>query len=111
MMGKYRDYSPIVRKVFGIYSVFFYSLLNFARKIRSAIRRMDIEIGDKLTMKKPHPCGSKEFTVLRSGMDFRLKCCGCGHEFMVARAKAEKHIRRIDTKWRNNINAAKTENS
>ena len=56
---------------------------------------MDVRIGDVLTMKKQHPCGSKEMTVLRSGMDFRLRCSGCGHEFMVPRNKIEKNIKKI----------------
>ena len=34
---------------------------------------MDVRVGDVLEMKKPHPCGSKSFLVLRSGMDFRLR--------------------------------------
>ena len=46
-------------------------------------------------MKKAHPCGSKEWKVLRTGMDFRLKCLGCGHEVMQPRRKIEKMIRRI----------------
>lgn len=56
---------------------------------------MDVKVNDILTMKKPHPCGSSQWRVLRSGMDFRLKCLGCGHEVLVARAKAEKNIRQI----------------
>lgn len=36
------------------------------------------EVGDVVTMKKPHPCGSKEWEILRVGADFRLKCMGCG---------------------------------
>lgn len=56
---------------------------------------MDVRVGDILTMKKPHPCGAKEFLVLRSGMDFRIRCTGCGHEVMVPRVKAEKNIRQI----------------
>ena len=56
---------------------------------------MDVQIGDKLTMKKPHPCGSKEWLVLRTGMDFRLRCSGCGHEVLLPRSKAEKSIRKI----------------
>lgn len=31
---------------------------------------MDVRVGDKLIMKKNHPCGSNEFAVLRIGMDF-----------------------------------------
>lgn len=57
---------------------------------------MDIEPRDILIMKKPHPCGSHEMLVLRSGMDFRLRCNGCGREFMVARSKIEKNIRSVN---------------
>lgn len=56
---------------------------------------MDVRLNDTLVMKKPHPCGSKEWRVLRTGMDFRLKCLGCGHEVLLPRAKAEKNIRSI----------------
>ncbi len=56
---------------------------------------MDVRLGDILEMKKPHPCGSKEWLVLRVGMDFRLRCQGCGHEVMLPRSKAEKNIKKI----------------
>jgi len=56
---------------------------------------MDIQIGDVLELKKNHPCGSKEWKVLRVGMDFKLKCLGCGHEMMTPRSKAEKSIKRV----------------
>ena len=54
---------------------------------------MDVQVGDILTMKKPHPCGSKQWKVLRTGMDFRLKCLGCGHMVMVTRRLVEKNTR------------------
>lgn len=56
---------------------------------------MDVRVGDVLTMKKAHPCGGKDFLVLRSGMDFRIRCTTCGREVMVPRAKAEKNIKKI----------------
>ena len=56
---------------------------------------MDVRVGDRLDMKKTHPCGSKQFDVLRVGMDFKIKCCGCGHEIMAPRTKIEKNIRKI----------------
>ena len=56
---------------------------------------MNILVGDILTMKKPHPCGSKEWEVLRIGADFRLRCLGCGHEVMGARSKFEKQIKSL----------------
>lgn len=57
---------------------------------------MDIRLGDILEMKKNHPCGNTRFEVLRIGMDFRLRCLGCGHEMMLPRLKAEKNIRRVE---------------
>ena len=57
---------------------------------------MDIQVNDILTMKKQHPCGSKQWQVLRIGMDFKLKCLGCGHEVMLPRSKAEKNIRTVE---------------
>ena len=51
------------------------------------------EVGDVVTMKKPHPCGSKEWEILRVGADFRLKCMGCGHQIMIARKLVEKNTK------------------
>ena len=56
---------------------------------------MDVQLNDVLEMKKNHPCGSNRFAVLRVGMDFRLRCEGCGHIFMIPRPKAERSIRKI----------------
>ncbi len=56
---------------------------------------MDIHVGDVLELKKQHPCGSKEWKVLRVGMDFKLKCAGCGHELMIPRSKAEKAVKKV----------------
>ena len=56
---------------------------------------LDIRVGDKLEMKKTHPCGERCFTVLRSGIDFRLRCDKCGREFLIPRVKAEKNIKKV----------------
>lgn len=57
---------------------------------------MDVRVGDIIDMKKEHPCGNRRFEVLRIGMDFRLRCLGCGHEMMIPRHKAEKNIRKVE---------------
>ena len=56
---------------------------------------MDLQVGDVVTLKKPHPCGSKDWELLRIGMDFRLKCMGCGHQVMMERKIVEKNVRGI----------------
>ncbi len=62
---------------------------------------MDIQVGDILTMKKEHPCGEKRWLVLRTGMDFRLRCLGCGHEVMGAPRKFERNIKSVCRKTEN----------
>ena len=59
---------------------------------------MDIHVGDILTMKKPHPCGGRQWLVLRIGADFKLRCMSCGREVMNPRSKVEKNIKEIERK-------------
>ena len=56
---------------------------------------MDVKVGDTLLMKKKHPCGADTFSVIRIGMDFKIRCMGCGHEIMAPRVKIEKNIKKI----------------
>ena len=56
---------------------------------------MDVRVDDVLVMKKTHPCGGREWKVLRTGMDFRLRCMTCGREVLGPRSKLEKNIREI----------------
>ncbi len=56
---------------------------------------MNVQVGDRLKMKKPHPCGGDVFDVLRVGADFRVRCVKCGRDVMVPRARIERNIRQI----------------
>ena len=56
---------------------------------------MNLKVGDRIEMKKPHPCGGKTFELLRVGMDFKIKCETCGHEVMAPRKKVEKNIKKV----------------
>lgn len=56
---------------------------------------MDIKLKDIVELKKQHPCGSKEWVILRVGADFRMECLGCGHRVMIPRVKLEKRIKKI----------------
>lgn len=57
------------------------------------MERLAYQVGDIVKLKKPHPCGSQEWEILRVGADFRLKCQGCGHQVMVPRKLVEKNTR------------------
>lgn len=54
-----------------------------------------INVGDVLEMKKPHPCGSKHFKVLRVGADIKISCLECARTLTLDRLKIEKMIKRI----------------
>lgn len=56
---------------------------------------MEYEVGDIVKLKKQHPCGSREWEILRVGADFRLKCTGCGHQVMMPRRQVEKNAREL----------------
>ena len=51
------------------------------------------QVDDIVCMKKPHPCGSKEWKILRTGTDIKMQCQGCGHEVMIPRQKFEKQVK------------------
>ena len=59
---------------------------------------MDYKIGDIVRTKKVHPCGSKLWELVRVGVDFKLKCLGCGHVITLERQKALKVITKNETK-------------
>jgi len=57
---------------------------------------MDLHVGDRVRLKKPHPCGGSVFTLTRVGMDVKLRCDQCGREVMLPRKKAESSIKCVE---------------
>lgn len=56
---------------------------------------MDLLVGQVVKLKKPHPCGANEWTIIRVGMDFKLRCNGCDHLVMLPRKTVEASIKGI----------------
>lgn len=57
---------------------------------------LKLEVGDEVTLKKSHPCGSKDFKILRTGADFRIQCLGCSHQIWLSRKDLERRIIKIN---------------
>ncbi len=53
------------------------------------------EVGDIVKMKKTHPCGSERWEIMRTGIDFGIKCLGCGRWVMIPRSKFEKAVKSV----------------
>lgn len=56
---------------------------------------LKIAVGDRLELKKNHPCGKNAFKVLRVGSDVRIVCLNCGRDMTLDRIKLEKSIKKI----------------
>lgn len=68
------------------------------RRSRKGGSDMQFNLGDVVQMRKAHPCGSDQWEILRIGMDFRIKCKGCGRLVMLPRQQFEKGVKKIVAK-------------
>ena len=57
---------------------------------------MSVNVGDKIITKKPHPCGSTEWEVVRTGADIKIKCLKCGRIVMLMPCDFYKRLKKID---------------
>lgn len=55
----------------------------------------DLQLHDTVRLRKPHPCGSYEWTVTRLGADIGLECRGCGHRVMLTRRELVRRLKAI----------------
>ncbi|HHT50705.1 MAG TPA: DUF951 domain-containing protein [Eubacteriaceae bacterium] len=55
----------------------------------------DYYLGDIIQTKKVHPCGSNQWEIIRVGMDFKMKCQGCGRVVMLPRPKFQKSVKKL----------------
>ena len=53
------------------------------------------EVGNIVELKKTHPCGCKQFKILRVGSEMRVICLGCSRDMTIDRIKLEKAVKRF----------------
>ena len=53
---------------------------------------LELRLGDRLRLRKPHPCGSHEWRVVRLGADIGLTCEGCGRRVLLERRDVERRL-------------------
>jgi len=53
------------------------------------------QVGDVVKMRKQHPCGGDKWEIMRTGVDFRLKCLKCGRVIMIERPKFLKNVKTL----------------
>ena len=62
---------------------------------RHPTKYADLGLNDRVRLRKPHPCGSTDWRVVRLGADIGLKCEGCGRRVLLPRSEAEQRIKQI----------------
>jgi len=67
----------------------------FSNFVERGITVDRFHLGDVVQLRKKHPCGSDRWEILRTGMDFRIRCQGCGHQVLISRPKFEKSVKKI----------------
>ena len=55
---------------------------------------INLSVGQHVLLKKPHPCGSYEFRIMRLGSDVRILCEGCGRDMTISREKLDRAIKK-----------------
>ncbi len=55
----------------------------------------DLELDDHVRLRKPHPCGSYEWKVLRLGADVKIECLQCGRTVMLPRRKLARRLKQV----------------
>ena len=61
----------------------------------------DLQLNDHLRLRKPHPCGSYEWTVTRLGADIGLECKGCGRRVLLTRRELRRRLKMMLPKENN----------
>lgn len=56
---------------------------------------MEIRLGDVIRLRKPHPCGGTDWTVVRLGADIGLRCLTCEHRVLLDRAVLERRMKQF----------------
>jgi hypothetical protein len=59
----------------------------------STTKFVEVHVGDVVRLRKPHPCGGTDWTIVRLGADIGLRCAGCEHRIMLARSVFERRLK------------------
>jgi hypothetical protein len=55
----------------------------------------DLALEDILRLRKPHPCGSYDWKVIRLGADIGLVCLGCGRRILLPRRELARRLKKV----------------
>jgi hypothetical protein len=69
--------------------------VDFSNELKVGCVVKVFNLGDIVEMKKTHPCGSKNWEIVRLGADIKIKCLGCGRIVMLPRIKFDSGVKKV----------------
>jgi hypothetical protein len=55
----------------------------------------EYHLNDLVVMKKPHPCGTNEWKIIRMGADIRIKCMNCERSILMPRQEFDRKLKKV----------------
>jgi hypothetical protein len=59
----------------------------------STAKFIDVRLEDVVRLRKPHPCGGTDWTIVRLGADIGLRCTTCQHRVLLPRSQFERRLK------------------
>jgi hypothetical protein len=59
----------------------------------STAKFVEVHVGDVVRLRKPHPCGGYDWTIVRLGADIGLRCTTCEHRVLLQRSLFERRLK------------------
>ncbi|MCC6314674.1 MAG: DUF951 domain-containing protein [Thermomicrobiales bacterium] len=75
----------------------------------AAAQPLELRLGDVVRLRKPHPCGATDWTVVRLGADIGLRCHGCAHKVLLPRRTLERRLKIVVSRGESAAPAASAE--
>ena len=57
----------------------------------------EYKLGDKVIMKKGHPCGANLWEIVRLGVDIKIKCLNCVRIVMIPRIEFNRKLKKVES--------------
>jgi hypothetical protein len=61
--------------------------------VRATHPASEVMVEDQVRLRKPHPCGSFDWRIVRVGADIGMRCLGCDHKVMLSRSVFERRFK------------------
>ena len=59
----------------------------------STAKFVEVHVGDVVRLRRSHPCGGTDWSVVRLGANIGLRCSTCEHRVLLPRSQFERRLK------------------